>query len=286
MSARFDTAGRLFHSPADIVASLMRGLATRTPERLKRGYADLRHLSAWRRLPVARVTRAYIAANGLVVQAGPFAGMRYPRYAVGRAELLVPKLLGAYEQELHGELQAVPAARFDTIVDIGASDGYYAVGFALKGPDSRVVAYEMNPFPARVCRALAVENGVAARVDLRGECRPQDLLELPQGSLFVLCDAEGAERELMDPERAPRLRDASAIVELHEFASPGVTEEISRRFAGTHDVRILHSGSRYIADYPALMSVPDVGYMDREMAVSEFRHSRISWAVLTPRRSG
>jgi hypothetical protein len=264
----------------------MRGLATRAPERLKRGYAELRHLSAWRRLPVARITRAYVAANGLAVQAGPFAGMRYPRHAVGRAELLVPKLLGAYEQELHPAVEAVLAARFDTIVDIGASDGYYAVGLALSSPDSRVLAYEMNPFPARVCRALAAENGVAARIDLRGECRSPDLLELPPGSLFVLCDVEGAERELMDPERAPRLREASAIVELHEFASPGVTEVISSRFAGTHDVDVLHSGPRYVADYPALMSVPDVGYMDREMAVSEFRHSRISWAVLTPRRSG
>src|SRR5918992_494100 len=245
MRARFDTGGRLFDPPADIVASLMRGLATRAPERLKRGYADLRHLSAWRRLPVARVTRAYIAASGLAVQAGPFAGMRYPRLAVARAELLVTKLLGAYEQELHEAVEAVVAARFDTIVDIGASDGYYAVGFALKSPQSRVLAYELNAFPARVCRALAAENEVAARIDLRG------------GSLFVLCDVEGAERDLMDPARAPRLRDASAIVELHEFASPGVTEEIERRFAATHEVRILHSGPRYVADYPALTSVPD-----------------------------
>jgi hypothetical protein len=262
----------------------MRTIATRAPEPLKRAYADLRHLTAWRRLPVARITRAYIAANGLVVRGGPFAGLRYPRYAVGRAELLVPQLLGAYEQELHAEVEGVLAARFDTIVDIGSSDGYYAVGFALKSPSSHVLAFEMNPFPARVCRALARENGVESRVDLRGECRPDDLLDLPDGSLFVLCDAEGAELELMDPERAPRLRDASAIVELHEFASPGVGEAISRRFAGTHDVRFVHSGPRFVADYPALMSVPGVGYMDREMAVSEFRHSRISWAVLMPRR--
>jgi hypothetical protein len=277
------TGGQVSDRRADIVATPMEALAKRTPERLKRAYADLRHLSAWRRLPVARITRAYVAANGLAVKAGPFAGMRYPRSAIGRAELLVPKLLGAYEQELHAAVDAVLAARFDTIVDIGASDGYYAVGFALKSPESRVLAYEMNPFPARVCRALAAENGVAARIDLRGECRAQDLVDLPEGSVFVLCDVEGAERDLMDPEHLPRLRGAHAIVELHEFASPGVTEMISERFAGTHEVRILHSGSRYVADYPALVSVPGVGYMDREMAVSEFRHSRISWAVLTPR---
>ena len=285
MSARRDTRGRLFDTHADIVASLMGALAKRTPDRLKRAYADLRHLSAWRRLPVARITRAYTAANGLTVQAGPFAGMRYPRYAAGRAELLVPKLLGAYEQELHPVIERVLGSRFATIVDIGASDGYYAVGLALKSTHSRVIAYEMNAFPARVCRALAAENGVAGRIELHGECRPRDLLELPHGSLFVLCDVEGAERELMDPDKVPRLRDAYAIVELHEFASPGVSETISHRFADTHDVRILHSGPRYAADYPVLMSVPNVGYMDREMAVSEFRHSRISWAVLTPRRS-
>jgi hypothetical protein len=261
----------------------MGGLAALAPERVKRIHADLRHLGRWRRRPIAGVTRAYVKAHGLTVLAGPFAGMRYPRFAVGRAELLVAQLLGAYEQELHPAIRNVLAAEFDTIVDIGASDGFYAVGFALKSPKSRVIAYEMNPFPARVCRALMHENAVESRVALRGQCRPENLDDLPSGSLFLLCDAEGGERELLDPQRAPRLREASAIVELHEFIAPGVGDEIERRFGKTHEVNVVASGPRYTADYPALMAVDGVSYMDRELAVSEFRHSRISWAVLTPR---
>jgi hypothetical protein len=87
----------------------------------------------------------------------------------------------------------------------------------------------------------------------------------------------------MDPDAAPWLRDSHIIVELHEFAAPGIEEQISARFQSSHDVEILSSGRRYIGDYPALMEVPGVNYMDRELGVSEFRQVPIKWAVMTPR---
>jgi hypothetical protein len=219
------------------------------------------------------------------VRSGPFAGMRYPRFAVGRGELVVAQLLGAYELELHDTFEGVIARAPERVVDVGASDGYYAVGFARALPGAVVEAFEMNPFPARVCRALAEENGVADRVRLHGLATPESLAALaaPAGT-FVLCDAEGAEAELMDPERVPWLRAADLVVELHDFAAPGIEELIRTRFAATHAVEVLHSRRRYVAEHPALMEVPGVSYMDREMGLSEFRPVPISWAVLTCRR--
>ena len=235
-------------------------------------------------MPHRRITERFVKQHGLTVQAGPFAGMRFPRFAVGRGEMLVPQLLGAYEQELYPALEEIAAGGFRQIVDIGASDGYYAVGLAMTCPDAQIVAYEMNAFPLRVCEALAAENGVRERMDLRGECTVSELRDLPVAHpAFVLCDCEGAEAVLMDPVQVPWLRDATLIVELHEFAAPGVRELIPERFKESHRVEVIDSRRRFAGDYPALQAVPGVNYVDRELGLSEFRPVPIAWAWLRPR---
>jgi hypothetical protein len=119
---------------------------------------------------------------------------------------------------------------------------------------------------------------------MRGECRIEDLRGLaPDGPTFVLSDCEGAERELMDPEAVPWLRTCRLVVELHDFAAPGIEETILARFEPSHDIEVVRSERRYVADWPALAAVPKVDYMDRELGVSEFRPVPIAWAVMTPR---
>jgi hypothetical protein len=256
-----------------------------SPPAAKRLHADLRHRSRWRRSPIARITRKFVAHHGLTVQAGPFSGMVYPRFAVERGELVVAQLLGSYEREIAPAIQRAIDRRFEQYVDIGASDGYYAVGFAWSVPSSSVYAYEMNPFPARVCRRLAFENGVESRLRLLGECRVEDLLTLPERPSFVLCDAEGAEARLMDPAAVPLLRSASLVVELHAFAVPDVEDVIRRRFSPTHTIDVVRSEPRYIGEFPALMEVPDVTYIDRQVALAEFRPYPMAWAVMEPRHA-
>jgi hypothetical protein len=252
------------------------------PDRVKVAHADLMHRWRWRRSPIARITRALVDHHGLTVQAGPFAGMTYPRFAVERGELVAAQLLGAYEREIAPAIEHAVEREFEQYVDIGASDGYYAVGFARGAPSSIVYAYEMNPFPARVCHRLAVENGVESRLRLLGECRVDDLRALPQQPTFVLCDAEGAEARLMDPAAVPLLRSASLVVEMHTFAVPKVEELILRRFSPTHTVEVVRTEPRYIGQFPALMAVPDVTYIDRELALAEFRPYPMAWAVMEP----
>src|SRR5688500_985732 len=111
-------------------------LARLFPDRWKPAVAELRHRLTWRRRPIAGPTRRFAKRHGLSVRRGPFHGMTYPESAVGLAEQLVPKLLGSYECELHGALEQVIQGDYEQVVDIGAADGYYAVGLARALPDS------------------------------------------------------------------------------------------------------------------------------------------------------
>ena len=68
------------------------------------------------------------ATRGRIVLSGPFAGMKYVNQSVG--SMWFPKVLGTYELELASIIRGFCLARPPSVVDIGAAEGYYAVGVA------------------------------------------------------------------------------------------------------------------------------------------------------------
>ena len=57
----------------------------------------------------------------------------------------------------------------------------------------------------------------------------------------MLCDIEGAEQELLNPELAPALKVMDIIVESHECLIPGITQVLVDRFKETHQITLLFS---------------------------------------------
>jgi FkbM family methyltransferase len=206
----------------------------------------------WRFRPTGIAYRAVVARSGSKVMAGPFAGMNYVRDAHGSS--LPPKLIGCYERELHPVLAAYKATPVDVVIDIGAAEGYYAVGFLYAGLAKQTVAYEAVPAAGEQVKELARLNGVADKVRVAGLCQPGDLqaeLTAVAGRrVLVMVDAEGAEDVLLDPAQVPAIRTADILVEMHDFAVPGVTDRVQSRFAGTHTIRRFDQEPRSAADNP------------------------------------
>src|SRR5687767_10642577 len=127
------------------------------------------------------VARRVADELGLTVRSGPFAGLRYVERAVGAphlADCLPAKLLGSYERELHLAIERMIQAGFSTIVNVGAADGYFAVGLALRIPETRVHAFEVDDGRRDLCGELARVNGVAERIETAGACDPEWLAAL------------------------------------------------------------------------------------------------------------
>ncbi len=82
------------------------------------------------RLGLPSLAREFTARHGFTIFSGPFAGMAYVARAVGSA--VVPKLVGSYEQELHGVLADIAQTPYMVVVDVGCAEGYYAVGLAAR----------------------------------------------------------------------------------------------------------------------------------------------------------
>jgi hypothetical protein len=200
--------------------------------------------------PRHRLARLVQRETGRTVRSGPFAGVHYLHDAVSGG--YIPKLLGIYERELHPVIATLPQHDIRSIINIGAPDGYYAVGLARYLPSARVLAFEIEPRGQDFVRRIADQNGVGDRVMVRGRCDLPDLqaaatqLERP----LVVCDVEGYEDVLLDPEKVPALRSAWILVELHDGKNAGVSERVRIRFEDTHTIETIWQQKRAAADFP------------------------------------
>lgn len=223
-----------------------------------------------------------IRQYGAVVQSGPFSGMAVACDHLWGSRL--PKHLGSYESELHPWIERLPNAGYDSVVNIGCAEGYYAIGLARLLPGARVYAFDISVKAQAICRKAAAENGVSSRVTVAGECTLEILRTLLSGSRkpFLILDCEGAEMDLLQPDLAPQLQRADVLVECHDFARPDATSVLKSRFAATHRIEQVREGPRDPDKYGFLRKRHG---LERAIALCEFRPEIMTWLFLTSKAS-
>ena len=231
--------------------------------------AALRMLAKWR---AELVANTLAVRSGTTVLSGPFQGMDY---AVAAAEgSRSARLLGCYEASLAPVIEDVVARAYPLVIDIGAAEGYYAVGLARRMPQTRVMARDASDKAMALCRALAAANGVSDRVEVGGLFSHADFALCTRQPTLILCDIEAAEIELLDPAAAPGLLEADILVECHDSLRPGITDTLTRRFAASHQVtRIDRALTPQVL--PAWME--ELSDLDRLIALWEWRAGPTPW---------
>lgn len=231
---------------------------------------------------IAPLREEYVRRYGLDVLRGPFAGMHYTPDMPAQDHIsghLIAKLVGSYEQQIYQWIEEWIAGDFDLVIDVGCAEGFYAVGLARAMPGVEVRAYDIYAQARDGCAELARANGVQDRVRIAKECTPATLAEVSEARVALLSDCEGYEKILLDPDRAPNLRNWSIIVEQHDLQDPTIAATIERRFRETHEIEII--------DYvpPDGDGLPELGWLTNEQIrfVLSERPFPMSWAMLRPR---
>ncbi len=225
---------------------------------------------------ILQSTQAYIHHYGWTVRNGPFAGMRYtPEAAADRPA--VPMLLGSCEEELHPVIQHALREPYAAIINVGCAEGYYLIGFALRGVSANVIGYEIEPRERALARALAKANGVS--VEIRGAFRARDLRQLRGQRAFVLCDCQGAELDLFTAQTVHAVMRSDLLIELHGDAR----SELPELFAATHEIALIGPRLRNPDRYPELSVFPA---NQRAVMVSEHRGQAIQWLWARARELG
>lgn len=215
-------------------------------------YPDLNRLE---KIKVSIMCRTLLEHSGHMVFGGPFSTMKL---AENLDLAWDPKIIvGAYEQEVHEVINDVICMAPPHIIDIGASFGYYAVGFALKIADTTVTAFEaVEDRHWQQLNDLATMNGVSTKVIQRGFCTAADLAKTCTPQSFILCDCEGGETDILDPVATPALRSCKILVELHEFYRPSIVATLISRFRESHNIRIIEEAERNPSRYRILNKLP------------------------------
>ena len=172
------------------------------------------------------------------VNGGPFAGMRYVQ--TGCFGAFLPQVLGTYEMEVWDCLAPCLQWKGGLFVDVGAAEGYYAVGMLVRNPSLRTVAFEAEPESRKVLAELGNLNGVAGRLEMKGFATHAELESVLSGKthVFALIDIEGGEFDLLDPVLVPSLRRVPFLVEIHDWFHPDRDADtlFKSRFEATHEI--------------------------------------------------
>jgi len=204
---------------------------------------------------------------------GPFQGLFYVGDSVGSSYF--PKILGIYEKELHGILEANKLDTFDKIVVIGAGEGYYAVGFAKKWKRP-VVAFEQDKKGRDLITRLALINRTEVFIKNSFEASTDTLSKKD----FILMDIEGGEEELLDRARFDAWKESVILVEVH---SNEIKEKLYERSNLTHNSFFTPVVERTLRDYP--FKLPFARLLKRWWWASaqEWRSDSIGWVIFEPK---
>jgi hypothetical protein len=215
------------------------------------------------------------------VLSGPFLGMAYLPISYG--SMLLPKITGSYEKELHPHILELKGKGVDVIVDIGSAEGYYAIGLTRLLRPKATLCFDANPDAHAALRRLAVLNEVNDTVEAFGFCAPPQLEQIlaHANNPLVFVDCEGGEFELLDPIRVPSLSRATIIVELHYARMKSSVPALEERFIDTHHVASIEMMQRRADD--CVIIGGDFSATDRLLMVEERRQAMENWLVMTPR---
>ena len=227
-----------------------------------------------------RVDRAVAKKYGLQVHGGPFKGMNYIEIPPYKA--LPGKLLGFYEEELIPAIQETLTRSYDVIINVGSAEGYYTVGYARAFPKATIYAFDIDPRQQAFCQALAKVNNVEAHIQIRGECKLEDLQQLVTPNSFIFMDCEGCEFSLLKPDFVPNLSGADIIVELHDFGDGSRKQQLKTAFEATHTVNEIQFKPRRASDYPEVQFL--ASEQDRELAVMDRDVPSQSWFYIRSKR--
>lgn len=265
-----------------LIVSALVQLPTIPPHSWTRNYPFVNWLGGKKR--IALCEKLSRRSNGIIF-GGPLSGTKLlPGSDLARYPQVI---VGCYELEIHAALHKVLHKGPKKMIDIGAANGLYTVGLGRQLPNTQVVAFEADKEGHwEEAKRFAELNG-AKNISQEGFCQVEDLRRVCDPESFVLCDCEGGEKDLMDPEAVPALKSCFIVVELHEFNVPGITRILIERFQASHHIHIQEELGRDPQDYRILQGLPEAL---RKVAVCETRFVEdrlvyIRHMVLTPKDS-
>jgi len=212
------------------------------------------------------------------ILAGPFTGMPYYKKVIWGP--ITSKWIGSYEEELHPVVSEIISNNYTKIIDVGAAEGYYAVGFAYMCPNSQILSYDIDPIARFRQKQLAKMAGIS-NLEILKYCSHVELNRVASEGCLVMSDVEGFELELINPIKCEALKHCDILVEIHKADGldvPQVEEAIAERFLRTHEITRFGVTPRDVGAYQKrLPALAECSLQEIEFALEEGRMPTQRW---------
>jgi hypothetical protein len=219
-----------------------------------------------------------------IVKAGPFAGMKLSNEGWWGGSDKAARLLGSYEDSIQEKIyllsEEITAANF---VDIGAADGYFAIGVSRFPSIEKVFAFEVSEIGRNSLQHNALINDIHnIIIDGLADVEKISIIEDQNERLIYLIDIEGAEYELLSKDFLSVVRNSHLIVELHPFLVANGDSKQSSLLNRCEDYFHIN----FIDHFPKPRPTDDMLGLNEDevlLAYSEGRAVPMQWLFLTPR---
>ena len=226
--------------------------------------------------------KVWALADGRILT-GPFSGVRLSRETKWSGSVdIASKLFGLYEQQIQFWLTK---NQWSAFVNIGASDGYYAVAMKQTGFALESYAFEQNISAHSEIQNLAQLNsttldGVFGVFESREVDWIQELSRT-KPDVLVLLDIEGGEWDLLNKSNLEKLSMCHLIIEIHEFSENSRSlDALVKLIETTHVVSIQDDAQRV---WPSHELISKLTNAERLVIAFEGRPSLMRWLYAFPK---
>ncbi|MGH0000532.1 hypothetical protein ACQU0X_10700 [Pseudovibrio ascidiaceicola] len=227
-----------------------------------------------------RLIHKHFLDGDMSISQGPFKGLKLPQYGAWRDGDLAAKLIGSYEKELHPYLTKIIDQRPSALINIGASEGYYAIGLKRLLPETSVFAYDIHEGSRKALKDCAKKNDVTVQNLTDFSFSALDHFS-QYATLTFIVDCEGCECNIECISKDIISR-STFLIELHDLFVPGVTKTLKNFLAPTHNLTLIEEEPRNSRDYPEISQMSGI---DRMLLTCEFRATPMHWLYAEPRVS-
>jgi len=211
---------------------------------------------------------------------GPFKGVRINNHSAwSGTKDIGPKIFGLYENQI---LNWIQQKKFDLLIDVGAADGYYALGMLSSKIVSRAVTFEISVNDREITKSSAIINNVDDKIFIKGEATSSEIIEVLKtcSNGLIIMDIEGGEYNLITSELLEAAKNCCLVIEIHDVVGREILENMLSLCKEFHEFEELTSLER---NFPRDKFTEKLTDNERSHLLSEGRSYAMSWVALSPK---